>query len=571
MTSIPLASAAMPARRPHDLSAVIWIVATGILVVLVGWPLVRLFVLSLQDNDGVATVANYITVATSPRFRTAAWNSFVLATSVGIVSVVVALPLAWATARTDMPGRRVIDILVVSSLVTPGFLTAIAWTLLAGPNAGLLNVAWRASTGAQEPLLNIFSMPGLVFVTSLECFPFAYVVIAGALKSVSAELEDAANMLGAGRWTTMRRVTLPLVLPAILAGFILAFLEALALFGTPAMLGVSANIYVLTTQIWSLFQFPPRLGVAAALALPMLIATAALLVAQRTLIGRRGYVTVTGKSTPPRPVALGAARWPTFVACLSVTVVAVVMTYVVLGAYAVARDASALPGPGNFTLEHFRFVLFDMPASRRGLANSLFLACGAATIAVLLGSLVAYVSERRLVRGARVLGFAAMVPMVIPGIVFAVGLFAAYTRPPFVLYGTLWILLIAYMTKFMPLAYMNASSAVRSIGTELEEAARIAGATGFTAFRRVTFPLIRNGSIAGWLLVFTFSLRELSSSVLLFTNDTIVVAVSVFDLYEAGSWGNLSALGCVLLVINLVVIGAGYALLGRGFLARSNA
>jgi len=239
--------------------------------------------------------------------------------------------------------------------------------------------------------------------------------------------------------------------------------------------------------------------------------------------------------------------------------------------YAITKNWSAGLHLDNLTLENFRFVLFGVDATRKALFNSLLLATLAATLAVALGGIVAYISERRLVRGARALGFLAMAPMVIPSIVFAVGLFAAYTTPPMVLYGTLSILLIAYMTKFLPLAYMNASTAVQAIGPELEEAARIAGATSLRTFGRVTLPLIRNGALAGWLLVFTFSLRELSSSILLFTNNTTVISVTVFDLYETGAWGPLSALGCILLLINVAVIGLGYALLKGGFLAKSHA
>ncbi|MSQ50097.1 MAG: iron ABC transporter permease [Betaproteobacteria bacterium] len=559
----------LTARR--NVSGLVWTIVACILTVLILWPVGRLIMVSFQDADGVATVANYVRALTAPRFRSAAWNSLVLATSVGVLSVLVATPMAWVTSRTDMPGRRTIDVLVLGSLVTPGFLTSIAWIFLGGPNAGLVNVAFRALTGSTSPLFDVFSMKGMVFVTFLECFPFAYIIIAAALKNVAAELEDAASMLGAGRWHTMRRITIPLVMPAVLAGFILSFLEAFALFSSPAMIGVPAQIYVLTTQIWALFQFPPELGVAAALALPLLLVTIVLLLLQRALLGRRGYVTVTGKVTAPRLIKLGWARWVAFALCALVVTVSVGLTYLVLATYATSIDWKQWPGPGNFTVENFRFVLFGMDTTRKGLANSMVLATLSGTLAVALGGVIAYVAERRLVRGASFLGFLAMAPMVVPSIVFAVGLFAAYTRQPLVLYGTLWILLVAYLTKFLPLAYMNASTAVKAIGTELEEAARISGASSLRTFSRITFPLIRNGALAGWLLVFTFSLRELSSSILLFTNNTMVISVSVFDLYETGSWAPLSALGCILLLINLVVIGVGYAVLGGGFLARTHA
>ncbi|MDB5557162.1 MAG: transporter substrate-binding protein, partial [Enterovirga sp.] len=311
-----------------------WWIATILLALLIAWPLGWVVRMSFEDADGAFTIANYVRAASSRRFVDAAVNSLILSTSVGVLSVLVATPMAWAIARTDMPGRRFIQVMALASLITPGFLTAVAWILLAGPNAGLLNQLVRAVTGMQGPVFDIFSMPGMVFVTLLECFPFAFVIISAAFRNVSAELEDAANISGAGTITTMRRITIPLVLPAILAGFILASLEALVLFSGPAIIGVPARIYVLTTQIWALFQYPPQLGVASALSIPLLLVTVALLLLQRRLLGRRGYVTVTGKVTTPRVVQLGWARWPLFAFCCSIVVASAGLTYIVLFSYA---------------------------------------------------------------------------------------------------------------------------------------------------------------------------------------------------------------------------------------------
>jgi len=211
-------------------------------------------------------------------------------------------------------------------------------------------------------------------------------------------------------------------------------------------------------------------------------------------------------------------------------------------------------------------VLFTSSAAQRAISNSTVLALTAATAASALGALIAYTAERRLIAGAPVLRGLAMAPMVIPGIVFAVGLFAGYTRPPLALYGTLWILFIAYLTKFLPYAFMNTAAAVKAVHPELEEAARIAGAGAIAAFRDVTVPLIRLGVLAGWFIVFIYSLRELSASILLFTNKTTVIGVTILDNYEFGSWPAVTAIGCLLLTVNLVVIAAGYRIVGVNFL-----
>jgi iron(III) transport system permease protein len=255
-----------------------------------------------------------------------------------------------------------------------------------------------------------------------------------------------------------------------------------------------------------------------------------------------------------------------FAFCLLVLTCSAILPYVLLFLYATARTWSEPLGAANFTLDHFRTVLFNNSAAQRAIRNSTILALTAATAASGLGALIAYIAERRLLAGSPVLRGLAMAPMVIPGIVFAVGLFSGYTRPPLALYGTLWILFIAYLTKFLPYAFMNTAAAVKSVHPELEEAARIAGAGPLTAFRDVTAPLIRLGVLAGWFIVFIYSLRELSASILLFTNQTTVIGVTILDNYEFGSWPVVSALGCLLLAANLVVVAAGYRIVGVNFL-----
>ncbi len=542
-----------------------WLALAGLLAFLVLYPIGWLVLESVRDDAGALTLDNYRAAVTTPAFRTPAVNSFVLATSVGLLSVLIAIPMAWAIARTDMPWRGLMRVLVFGSVVTPGLLTALAWIILAGPNAGVLNKWYRALTHSTGGV-NIFTLPGVTFVAVLECYPFAFLLISGALTLVSADMEDAASILGSNTRRTLLNVTLPLVMPAVLAGFILSFLEALTLFSSPAMIGIPARIFLLTTEIRALFEFPRRVGVAAALALPLLLVTVGLLWLQARLLGRRGYATVTGKGGSRRLIHLGWGRWPMFGFCLLVLTCSAVLPYIVLFLYATARTWSEPLGVGNFTLDHFRTVLFTSSAAQRAIRNSSILALTAATAASALGALIAYIVERRLLAGGPVLRLLAMAPMVIPGIVFAVGLFAGYTRPPLALYGTLWILFIAYLTKFLPYAFMNTAAAVRAVHPELEEAARIAGAGALGAFRDVTAPLIRLGVLASWFIVFIYSLRELSASILLFTNRTTVIGVTILDNYEFGSWRVVSALGCLLLAVNLAVVAGAYRFVGVSFL-----
>src|SRR5439155_143583 len=292
-----------------DRSAPVWIVAAAHLLLLMLLPLAWLGYLSVSGEGGL-TLAHYARVFTDARLQKALWNTVVLAFWSALLSLAIGAPMAWLTARTDLPGKRVIRGLVMASFVTPPFLGAFAWVMLAGPNAGYLNKLYRELTGAETPLLNIFTMPGLIFVVALYTFPYAYIMIVNTLELIASDLEEAASILGASRLWVALTVTLPMVAPAILSGFILSVLQALALFGSPAILALPAGFHTITTQIWALFQYPPKVEMAAAFSGPLFLATALLLFIQKQLLGRRGYATIGGKGGARRRIPLGPERAP---------------------------------------------------------------------------------------------------------------------------------------------------------------------------------------------------------------------------------------------------------------------
>src|SRR5207249_3209347 len=267
-----------------------------------------------------------------PALQKALWNTIVLAFWVGLAAIAIGAPLAWLTARTDVPGRGLIRGLVMASFVTPPFLGAFAWVMLAGPNAGLINKLWRSLSGADEALFNIFSMPGLVFVVTIYTFPYVYIMIANTLGLIASDLEEAASILGAGRFTVARTVTLPMASPALLSGFILSVLQSLALLGS-----LPAGFHTITTQIWTFFQFPPKTEMAAAFSMPLLLATALLLLVQKRLLGRRGYAAVGGKGGQRRTIPLGPWRWPSLLAVLAVMACPIFLPYAVLAKASVSR------------------------------------------------------------------------------------------------------------------------------------------------------------------------------------------------------------------------------------------
>src|SRR2546422_4122972 len=464
-------------------------------------PLGWLGYMSVSGGEG-ATLAHYRQVFTDPQLQKALWNTVVLAFWVGLVSLAIGAPMAWLTARTDLPGRRLIRGLIMASFVTPPFLGAFAWVMLAGPNAGLLNKLYRALTGAEDPLVNVFSMPGLIFVVAIYTFPYVFIMIANTLELIASELEDAASILGAGRLTVALTVTLPMVLPAVASGFILAVLQALALFGSPAILALPAGFHTITTQIWSFFHYPPKVEQAAAFSLPLLLATALLLLVQKRVLGRRGYAAVGGKGGQRRVIPLGVWKWPALAACLLVMACAIFLPYGMLAKAAFSRAWAQPLTWSNTTLGNFRFTFFEYGATRAAIVNTLELGLLTASVGAVLVALLAYVSNRRLVVGHQIVSFLALAPIVIPGVVLAVALFIAYTRPPLVLYGTLAILFVAYLTKEMPTGYAQSDTTFRGIPADLEDAGRILGAGRLRILRDVTAPLARSGIIAAWGFIF---------------------------------------------------------------------
>jgi iron(III) transport system permease protein len=549
-----------------DRTMPLWVGAALFLIFLMVFPLASIFRASLLDESGF-NPRPYLEVFTNEAFLKASWNTVVISFWVGVIAVIVGASLAWLVTRTDMAWKKPVRALVMASFVTPPFLGAFAWTLLAGPNAGALNKFYRFVSGSEDALFNVFTMPGLIFVMALYSFPYVFSMVANVCELIPSDLEDAAEILGANKWRTAWTITLPLALPALVGGFILAFLHSLSLFGAPAILGLPAGIHTITTQIWALFQYPPRLDVAAAFSVPLLVATMVLIGVQKKMLGRRSFSTVGGKGGQKRLVKLGWGHLPVMILVLGVLSLSVFLPYWIL-VKAALSNAWAMPLTwDNFTFKHFSFAFFEYGDTQRAISNTFQLGVLTATVGTLMATLIAYITNRELFRGARYLTFFALAPLVIPGIVLAVGLFIAYARPPLVLYGTIWILFVAYLTKEMPIGFSQAESTFKSIHPELEDASRIIGANRLISLKDVTAPLARSGLIAAWSFIFIGVIRELSASILLFAPASKVVSVVIFDLKEEGQVGVISVLGILLLLVSFTVILAVQSLAGRDVVA----
>lgn len=550
------------------LDAVLWTLVGLILLAIVAAPLFKLFLVAVQGPDGGLTLSNFADAFGNPRYLRAMFNSVALGVTVTALSAVLAIPLAWAVSRTDMPGRRFFHATAFASFVTPPYLLAVAWILLAGPNAGWLNKAWVAMTGADAGIFNVFSFTGLTVVMAAHLFYLIFLSAVNAFELVPSDMEDAANMLGSGHRTTFLRITMPLIMPSLLAGGMMVFLQSLALFAVPALISLPARIPLLATQLWEFFEFPVKVGTAAAYSMPLLAVTAGMLWLQRRLLGRRGFASVSGKGGERRVIRLG--RWRCVMLCYAILVgaVAVYLPMIVLLQAAFAKAWGRGFALSNFTLQNFHYVLFEHSAAMRSLINSIVFGASSAILAVILSFLAAYMVERRLVAFPKLLTFFCVLPVVVPGIVLAIGFYAAYGASPFYLYGTSLILVLAFTTRFLPVAYSNVGASLKSMNADLENAVRSVGGTRRDGIQKVVLPLLKRSLIGALILVFVPASQELSTAILLTGPNTRVLSVVLLGMSEEGNLEALAALGTLLLLATFAILAIGQRLTGRDFMIR---
>ena len=556
-------------KRSFDPMVILWIILALLLIFLVINPLGRLIIDSFRQVGGTDfTLANYVAAFSRARHIQAVINTLWMASFASLIAVAMAVPLAWAVSRTDMPGRDWAHASVIAAFIIPTFLGAIGWMLLAGPNAGWLNRIFVGVFDTATGPFNIFSFSGLCFVIGIYAFPLIYVFTRSALDLISTEMEEAAAVHGAGTLRTMVKVTLPLALPAILGGFILVFLEATALYGTPALIAIPARFNVATTQLATFFEHPLRVEVAAAFSMPMIGVTILLLWVQRLILSNRSYVSVSGKGGDRRLIRLGPWKWLLAAYALLISLVTVLLPLLVLLHCAFAKAWGQGASISNLTLENFHHIFFEQLTVRQSMWNTFSYAAVTATACCTLGFGIAYVVQRRLLPLTPVLSFLTLSPVIIPGIVLAICFYSAYAGAPFYLYGSSAIIIVAFVTRFLPIAFVTVGSGIRSINPELEEAVRILGGNRLMVLRRVVAPLLKKTILGAWILSFVLATRELSTAVFLSGPETRVISVLTLDLSEQGRYEILAAMGVVLLVVTTVVVLAGMRVLGRDFMLR---
>jgi iron(III) transport system permease protein len=476
-------------------------------------------------------------------------NTLTVSVAATVMALVFGFVMAWILTRTNVPGRHLFEqLMAVPYYLTP-LLGALAWSLLGAPESGFINQIWRA-LGGSGYLIDINTAYGIAWVMALFEGSVAFVMIAAVMKSMDPSLEEASQIMGASRLRTMLRITLPLVVPGVLGAAIFVFAEMLGSFAAALVLGLPNRYYVITTAIYQLVQqYPPKIQVAAAMGVSLFAVMFFMLFLYRRIVMSGSYVTITGKAFRPRVADVGPLRYLLLGVCVLYLLAAVGLPLATLLYASLQKLAVAFPAAGNWTLDNFR-VAVTMNAVRSALANSLLLGFGTATIGVVLMGLLAWLIYRSRLPASGLIEYVVMFPQAVPRLVFAFGLMWAWVVFPVPIYGTLWLLLLAYLTVFMPLGVRTIAGVMLQIDKSLEECAQMCGASWAFRVRTVTIPLLVPGLVAAWLLLFIASIRELGASILLMGPHSKVITPSIVE-----SWfGTSSELTAALALIQTLVV-----------------
>jgi iron(III) transport system permease protein len=488
-------------------------------------------------------------------YQTIMLNTLVVTFVATILALVFGFLTAWILTRTNVPFKAALDQLITVPYYMTPLLGALAWSFLGAPESGFINQIWRhfGGTGA---LIDITSPMGIAWVMALFEGSVAYVMIGAVMQSMDPSLEEAAQVNGASRFTTLWRITLPLVAPGVLGAAIFVFAEMLGSFSAALVLGTPARFYVITTAIYQLVsQYPPRIPLAAAMGVSLFAIMFVMLWLYRWITSSRSYVTVSGKAFRPRVMDMGWLRWVMFGVCALYIMLSVILPVGTLAYASVQKLAVAFPQASNFTLDNFRQAL-SINAVRSALFNSLLLGVVTATLGVALTGMLTWIIQSSRMPGRGALEYLVMFPQAVPRLVFAFGMMWAWLVFPLPIYGTFWVLLIAYLTVFMPMGLRTISGVVMQLDKSLDECGKVCGASWAYRMRTITIPLLRPGLLAAWLLIFVASVRELGASILLMGPDSKVMTPAIVEAWFSSSSELTAAMALIqTTVIAIVMLG----------------
>ena len=545
------------ASRRRGVLAAGWVLLLlAILTFLVVYPILTLLLGALTDTNPVVegfsvahlSIHNFLTVLSNPNVGEALFNTLVACGGGTLIAVTIGLAFSWIVVRTNTPFKGFIAAASILPLFAPPLVAGVAWAILGSPKTGLINTMFKWAN--LDLRVDFYSLTGLVIVFGIYYAPYVYMFTASALRNMDPSLEEAAEISGASVFATLFSVTFPLIMPAIISGMLLSFIVMLGIYGIPAVLGAPTNINVLTTYIFKLTNWsPPLYNTAAAVAIILMAVTGLLVLLQQRVLSGRSYTTVAGKAYRPRNLDLGAWRWLTFglgLAYLLVVVVLPMMALIVAAfrKFMFIRDAASLFDMRQYSLVHFHSI-FDNPLTLNSIYNTIEVGVITAIAGGILAFAVGYTIHRTPVAGRRSIDVLSTLPVAIPGLVIGVAYLWAWIGIPGGLYGTIWILALAFIARFMPDTVKALSTSFLQIDRELEEAAWVCGKDLLGTIRTIVLPLARPGVLAAMTLLFVLAIRELGSSLFLYTSNTMVMSVLLLDYYEGGNLGKTAAFSLV--------------------------
>lgn len=550
-------------KSGHRLTRIL--LPTAVLLILgflVIYPTAMLVAASFLDKPprpgeplGNLTAANYLSLFSAETLE-ATWNSLVFSCSGSLLALVAGSGLAWVVTRTDVPGKPLVWLAGIMPLFISSLVGAVAYSLIASPRSGYINLLIRDL--GFDFRLNAYSGGGVIFVLGIFYAPYAFLLVSSALRLMNPELEEAAEAHGASRFAVLRTVTFPMVTPAILGAGILILVLTIENFPVPQVLGTPSGIDTIPALIFRMMMFsPPRPTGAAAIGILLLAMMVVLVWAQSRLLSRRAYHTVSGKGFRPKIMTLGAWRWPVFALCMIYLLLGVVFPLFALMESAL-RAHSYVPGflslfdVSKFSTKNFSAILHYRPFLM-ALKNSIMLGVATAIFGTLLHFTLSYYVNRTSYPLRRTVEQIVMMPVAIPSLIIGIGFLWAWITLPLPIYGTLTILVLAYTARFMPQGYRSISATILQVHRDLEDSAIVSGASRAKAATTILMPLIRPGIFSAMLLLFVLALRELSTSIFLFTSETQVLAIVLYEQWEAGSWTRVATISILYSALLLAV------------------
>ena len=542
-----------------------WFIMGGV-VSIVAWlalvPLAFLIWQSFRTPDtarkpAVWTLQNYISAYTNSDTFVLFANSVQFAAGTAILALVIGTALAWMTERTNTPLKPLFYALSIIPLIIPGILFVVSWIMLASPKIGLINLALQSLFGTDTVYVDIYSMAGMIWVDGLHYAPIAFLLMTAAFRAMDPSLEESAMMSGASMWRIFWNITLKLAWPAVAASFLILFVRSIESFEVPALLGLPVGIQVFTSSIYdAIHSYPSNIGLAAAYAISLLVITMGGIYLQSRLTSQGGkFSTVTGKGFRPRTIDLGRWKYVTLGIFIVYAVLVVVLPFLVLLWSSLQKYYSvpSYEALKNISLNAYRTVI-DYPSVGTAVWNSFLLSIGSATTVMFLTAIVCWIVLRTKIPGRWIIDNVASVPLVLPGLVMGLAIMVCYLTIGGGVYGTIWIMFIAYVTRFMPYGMRYNTTSMVQLHKELEESAAMSGASWFTTFRRVVLPLLKPGLVAGWIYIVIVSVRELSSSILLYSPGTEVVSIVIWEMWQNGQYVELSAFGVMLIATLFIFV-----------------